>query len=82
MEVEVTDAVFWQDKVTAYQVIEVRNPVDVIEGETEWLQNNIVSVILFSVAAVLLVAIIVLWLVKPAEKPVEAPEKKKGGKKE
>lgn len=82
VEVEVTDAVFWQDKVTAYQVIEVRNPVDVIEGETEWLQNNIVSVILFSVAAVLLVAIIVLWLVKPAEKPVEAPEKKKGGKKE
>lgn len=74
VEAEVTDAVYWQEKAVAYQVIEVRNPIDVIEGEAEWTQSNVLSVVFFSIAAVLLVAIIVLWLVKPSEKTVEEVE--------
>ncbi len=74
VKAEVTDAQFPQDKAVSYQVIEVQNKIDVIEGETYWLQNNITAVILFSISGLLLIAIIVLWLVKPSDKQVEEVE--------
>lgn len=55
----------------AYQAIEVRNPVDIISGQTQWLENNTTSVILFAVSGVLAVAIVVLLVVKPSDKKVE-----------
>lgn len=68
--------------VSSYMAIEVRNPVDVIPGVSEWLQNNTVSVVLFSISGVLLIAIIVLIVIKPSDKNVETVdiEKLKGKK--
>lgn len=66
----VVDSVYWKDQVSAYQVIEVSNPVDVIEGESNWLQNNMTTVILLSIAGVLLVALIVVLLI-PVDRSVE-----------
>ncbi len=82
VKAEVIDAVNPQTTV-AYQVIEVRNKIDVVQGETYWLENNVASVVLFSISGVLLIAIVVLWLVKPSEKTVEEVDLKqlKGNKK-
>ena len=72
-----------KNEATAYQVIEVRNPIDVTPGETYWLENNITSIVLFSVSAVLAIVIVVLFVVKPSEKKVEEVdlEKLKGRRK-
>ncbi len=69
--------------VSSYMAIEVRNPVDIIPGVSEWLQNNTVSVVLFAISGALLIAIIVLCVVKPSDKKVEEVdiEKLKGKKK-
>lgn len=66
-----------------YQVVEVRNPVDTIPGQSQWLQDNVVSVVLFSISAVLGVIILVLLLVKPSDKSLDEVDlrKLKGGKK-
>ena len=69
--------------VSSYMAIEVRNPVDIIPGVSEWLQNNTASVVLFAISGVLLIAIIVLCVIKPSDKKVEEVdiEKLKGKKK-
>lgn len=66
-----------------YQVIEVRNPIDKIPGQSQWLRENVVSVVLFSISGVLAIVVVVLFLVKPSEKRVEEIdlEKLKGKKK-
>ncbi len=56
---------------TAYQVIEVQNPIDPRPNETYWLENNITSVVLFSISGVLLVIIVILFVVKPSDKKIE-----------
>ena len=68
--------------VSSYMAIDVRNPVDIIPGVSEWLQNNTVSVVLFAICGVLLIAIIVLCVIKPSDKKVEEVdiEKLKGKK--
>ena len=85
VKVEVTDYDFWQDKQSAYQVIEVTNRIDTIPAQmTDWLENNKTAVILFSISAVLAVAIVVLFFVNPSDKKVEEVDvsKLKGSKKE
>lgn len=58
-----------------------------LEGESDWLENNYVSVILFSVAGLFLIGFVVLLVVKPKDKgDIDAVyeqevDKKKGGKK-
>ena len=64
------------DRVMAYQLIEVESEEDVIKGETNWLKNNLVSVILFSIAGVMLILIIVLLLIKPSNETLEDVEEK------
>lgn len=83
LEVNVTDAQLAGVVKTAYQVIEVRNPIDTIPGQSNWLEENVLSVVLFSISAVLAVIVVVLFLVKPSEKGVEEIdlEKLKGKKK-
>lgn len=71
VKITVKDARLVNRTVSAYQVIEVRNPRDNTPGESNWLRNNLTAVILFGISAVLLVAIIVLSVIKPAEKTVE-----------
>ncbi len=68
------------DRVAAYQLVQVRNDtLDEIGGESNWWKNNWVSVMLFSIAGVLGVAIIVLLFVKPSDEKLEDVDKK-GGK--
>ncbi|MBQ8308873.1 MAG: hypothetical protein IJX96_03465 [Clostridia bacterium] len=56
----------------AYKVVEVKDPnKDVIEGENNWLKNNMVSVILFAIAGVMLILIIILLLIKPSDETLE-----------
>lgn len=43
-------------------------------GESNWLKNNVVSVVLFSIAGVMLVMIIVLLLIKPSDEKLEEVE--------
>ncbi len=54
-----------------YEVVEVRNPYDYIPAKSDWLENNVTSVVLFSISGVLAIAIVVLFVVKPADKTVE-----------
>lgn len=72
---------YWEQELpmqraAAYKVINVKSEGDVIKGETQWLKNNIVSVVLFSIAAVMLVCIIILLFVKPSDETLEDVEKK------
>ncbi len=78
------DGHFANTEKTAYQAIDIRNPVDVTPARIDWLKNNVTSVVLFAISAVLAVAIVVLFVVKPSEKNVEEVDldKLKGKKKE
>ena len=51
--------------VTAYQVIDVRNPIDTLPDATYWLENNVAAVVLFCISGVLLIALVVLFVIKP-----------------
>ncbi|MBE5753467.1 MAG: hypothetical protein E7343_05350 [Clostridiales bacterium] len=55
----------------AYKLITVQSEEDVIYGETEWLKNNMVSVILFGIAGLMLILIIILLVVKPSDETLE-----------
>ena len=55
----------------AYMVVSVNAKADVIKGETEWLKNNIASVILFGIAGVMLILIIILLVIKPSDETLE-----------
>lgn len=68
--------------VGAYQVIYAGATEDVIAGETQWLKNNLVSIVLFAIAAVLLVIIIILLLIKPSDETLEDIDKTKKKEKE
>lgn len=63
------------DRVPAYQLIEVAEEEDTIKGESEWLKNNLVSIILFGVAGVCAIAIVVLIFVKPSKETLEDVDK-------
>ena len=67
-------------RATAYKLVNVESKADVIEGEKQWLKNNIISVILFSVAGVMLILIIILLLVKPSDETLDDVEAKANAK--
>lgn len=71
VKLTVTEASLPGSVVTAYQVIDVRNPIDSPPDSTYWLENNIASVVLFSISAVLAIIIVILFVVKPSDKTVE-----------
>lgn len=80
---------FWEaelpsQRTTAYMVVNVDSEIDTISGPSEWLKNNVVSVVLFSIAGVMLVLIIILLLVKPSDETLEDIDEKiaKKGKKD
>ena len=67
---------FWEgdipaQRATAYTVVTVESKEAVIKGESNWLKNNVASVILFSIAGVMLILIIILLLVKPSDETLE-----------
>jgi hypothetical protein len=59
------------DHVPAFKLVEVESAKDIIKGETEWLKNNIISVVLFAIAGVMLILIIILLLIKPSDETLE-----------
>ncbi len=76
---------FWEDglqmaaRAGAYKLVVVESEEDVIKGESKvlaWVKNNVLSVVLFSVAGVMLIAIIVLLFVKPSDEKLEDLDKK------
>lgn len=69
------------ERVAAYKVLEISDKVDEILGRNEWLKNNVVSVILFAVAGVMLILIVVLLLVKPSDETLEDVAAKKENEK-
>lgn len=81
--ITVTDPNRSNETHVAYQAIRIGNPYDYTPAPSDWLQNNLVSVILFSISGVLAVAIVILFIVKPSDKKVEEIDldKLKGKKK-
>ena len=73
---------FWESatakttRATAYKLVVVESKAASIKGETNWLKNNVVSVVLFSIAGVMLILIIILLLVKPSDETLEDVEAK------
>ena len=65
-----------------YKAISVTDKEDINPGESEWLKNNLVSVILFSIAGVMLILIIILLFVKPSDETLEDIGNEKAAKKE
>ena len=64
-------------RATAYMVITVQSKTDEVKGDAgEWLKNNLVSVILFAIAGVLLIVIIILFLIKPSDETLEDLDEK------
>ncbi|MGN1060199.1 MAG: hypothetical protein ACI4QN_00550 [Candidatus Coproplasma sp.] len=57
-------------KKTDYQYTAVAASVETtsLKGESDWIENNLTSVILFSVAGIFLIALVVLLVVKPKDK--------------
>ena len=62
--------------VCGYKVITVDAEDDVLPGETDWLKNNVVSVILFGIAGLMLILIVVVLLIKPSDETLEDVEAK------
>lgn len=68
---------YWEEEMpttrraAGYMLLDVSSKGTTIEGDTEWLKNNLVSVILFSIAGVMLILIIILLLIKPSDETLE-----------
>lgn len=80
-----TDSLIPSAKACGYMVINIEQKNDVLPGESDWLKNNIASVILFSIAGVMFILIIVVLLIKPSDETLEdvddkAKEKEKKAK--
>ena len=61
----------YSQRATAYKIVVVESKADVIKGENDWLKNNVVSVILFSIAGVMAILIVILLLIKPSDETLE-----------
>lgn len=68
-------------KACGYQVVTVESKDDVLPGEDNWLKKNLVSVILFGVAGLMLVLIVIILLIKPSDESLEDVEEKAKAKK-
>ena len=65
------DANMTNATVAGYKAIDVSDKQDVNPGDSEWLKKNMVSVILFAIAGVMLILIIILLFVKPSDETLE-----------
>ena len=68
MRAEVTDTAYNTDPITCSLAVVASIETKTLKGDSEWLQNNIASVILLSIAGVSLIAIILLLVIKPKNK--------------
>ena len=68
MRAEVTDTEYNTDPVTCSLAVVASVEAKELKGDSEWLKNNVASVILLSVAGVSLIAIVLLLVIKPKNK--------------
>ncbi len=71
-------------RAAAYKLIVVDSKADVIEGESQfsaWVKNNILSVVLFGVAGLMLIAIVILLLVQTSDETLEDVDAEAAAKK-
>ncbi len=64
-------------RAVGYKLVIVESEADSVKGESEvgaWIKKNLVSVILFGVAALLLIAILVLLFIKPSDETLDDVE--------
>lgn len=77
-----TDDKYVSSPVTSSLAVVVSEAADTLKGESDWLKNNVTSVILLSVAALALIGIILLLVIKPKNKEdVDVRFEKKNEKK-
>lgn len=60
----------------AHQVVSVTSKVTTNRGETYWIRDNILSIVLMGIAGLCFIAIIVLLVIKPKDAEVVVSEKK------
>ena len=71
-------------RATAYKLVVVESKEDVAEGDSKimaWIKNNVVSVVLFGIAAVMLILIIILLLVNPSDETLDDVDAEAASKK-
>ena len=68
MRAEVTDTQYNTDPVTCSLAVVASVEAKALKGDSEWLKNNVASIILLSIAGVSLVAIVLLLVIKPKNK--------------
>lgn len=76
-----------QVKTYSYATVVASVETTALKGESDWVENNLASIILLSIAGVCLVALIVLLIVKPKDKGdidvvLDKEDSKKAAKKE
>ena len=76
-----TDELISSSKACGYMVVGIEQKNDVLPGESDWLKNNLASVILFSIAGVMLILIVVLLFIKPSDETLEDVDSKAKEKK-
>lgn len=82
VKVTVTDAELYGSAVTSYQIIEINNGTDIMKGESDWLEENLTSLILFGVAILLAVGIVLVFVIKPVDETLEDLDAKEAAKTE
>ncbi|MGN0818092.1 MAG: hypothetical protein ACI4L9_03895 [Candidatus Coproplasma sp.] len=83
IRLKLTDTGLTNQVTEKFMVIRASAKADEIYGEDNWIENNMVSIILLSVSGVCLIALVVLFIVKPKDKgdidmiELDKPEKSK-----
>lgn len=62
------DNIYNTGEIESFMAISVSAAADHLAGEDDWLENNLVSIILLCVAGVALIGIVLLIVIKPKEK--------------
>ncbi len=82
MRAEVKDKQYLTDPVTCSLAIAATENAKTLKGQSDWLKNNVASVVLLVIAGVAAIGVVVLFFVKPKDKgdvdvQLEKPNKKK-----
>ena len=82
MRAEVKDKQYLTDPVTCSLAIAATENAKTLKGQSDWLKNNVASVVLLVIAGVAAIGVVVLFFVKPKYKgdvdvQLEKPNKKK-----
>lgn len=63
--------------VSASKFIQIASESTVIPGSTDWLENNVLSLVFLGIGVLCLIGIVVLLLIKPKDKAAAAAEKER-----